>query len=125
MKGITSSEAFNQFKSFIKKHPALIKEVRKQNKSWREIYEEWKILGDDDPVWQKYRQENQNIIKNNQPQDVLKKMVTVFSRLDAEKVNEHLERMNEAISTLQSILYELDDMKQHNHNPPLFIDRKD
>ncbi|WP_216830901.1 YlbD family protein [Alkalihalobacterium elongatum] len=44
-----------QFKAFVKEHPLLIREVRSGNRTWQDYYEEWTLLGEDHPNWQKYR----------------------------------------------------------------------
>ncbi|OIJ13283.1 hypothetical protein BKP37_12345 [Anaerobacillus alkalilacustris] len=44
-----------RFKQFVKKHPLLLKEVKKGNKSLQDFYEEWTILGEKDELWEKYK----------------------------------------------------------------------
>ncbi|OIJ17719.1 hypothetical protein BKP45_19305 [Anaerobacillus alkalidiazotrophicus] len=44
-----------QFKQFVKKHPLLLKEVKKGKKSLQDFYEEWTILGEKDQLWEKYK----------------------------------------------------------------------
>ncbi|BCE14284.1 hypothetical protein RSC3_01640 [Bacillus paralicheniformis] len=40
-----AQSSIDEFKQFIKRHPKLISEVRKQEKSWQEVYENWVLLG--------------------------------------------------------------------------------
>ena len=43
-----------KFKDFVKAHPKLVLEVRKGRKNWQEIYEDWYLLGEDDPKWEPF-----------------------------------------------------------------------
>lgn len=51
-----AQSSIDEFKQFIKRHPKLISEVRKQEKSWQEVYENWVLLGEDDSIWDPYRE---------------------------------------------------------------------
>ena len=34
-----------EFKQFVKSHPKLVEQVRKQQKTWKELYEDWYLFG--------------------------------------------------------------------------------
>lgn len=40
-----ANHSINDFKQFVKKHPKLIKEVRKEQRSWQDVYENWVLFG--------------------------------------------------------------------------------
>ncbi|BBU39943.1 hypothetical protein APP_22350 [Aeribacillus pallidus] len=113
------------FKQFIKKHPKLIEEVRKEKKTWKEIYEDWQLLGEEDPLWNKYRSNSMKSRKHQQG-DFLKNILQTFQHLDVETVNKHLYKMNDAISTIQNLLKEIESSRKSdpNHSHPLSF-RKD
>lgn len=46
-----------EFKQFVKSHPKLVEQVRKQQKTWKELYEDWYLFGAEDPMWEAYRSE--------------------------------------------------------------------
>lgn len=51
-----ANHSINDFKQFVKKHPKLIKEVRKEQRSWQDVYENWVLFGESDPIWDPYRE---------------------------------------------------------------------
>ena len=44
-----------QFKEFVNHHPKMVHEVRNGHKTWQQFYEEWYLLGEEDPIWATYR----------------------------------------------------------------------
>lgn len=44
-----ANHSINDFKQFVKKHPKLIKEVRKEQRSWQDVYENWVTLRGERP----------------------------------------------------------------------------
>ncbi|MBB5172204.1 YlbD family protein [Texcoconibacillus texcoconensis] len=51
-----------KFKEFVKNHPNVLQDVKNGDKTLQDLYEEWMILGDNDPIWEKYK-------RNEQPQN--------------------------------------------------------
>ncbi|OJT68992.1 YlbD family protein [Bacillus licheniformis] len=101
-----AQSSINEFKQFIKRHPKLISEVRKQEKSWQEVYENWVLLGEDDSIWDPYREEAS---AEKEPDaggknDFISKMVTAVRKMDANQMNEQINKMSQSISLLQSLL---------------------
>ncbi len=52
-----SRQSIDDFKQFVKKHPKLIQNVRKEQRRWQEVYENWVLLGEDDPIWNPFKDE--------------------------------------------------------------------
>lgn len=44
-----------QFKEFVNHHPKMVHDVRSGQKTWQQFYEEWYLLGEEDPIWATYR----------------------------------------------------------------------
>lgn len=47
--------SIQQFKEFVNHHPKMVHEVRSGHKTWQQFYEEWYLLGEEDPIWATYR----------------------------------------------------------------------
>ncbi|WP_161524675.1 spore coat protein YlbD [Alteribacter lacisalsi] len=47
-----------KFKSFVKNRPYVLRDVKSKEKTLQDLYEEWALFGDDDPVWETYKEEN-------------------------------------------------------------------
>lgn len=43
-----------EFKSFVKKNPSLIKHVNNGNMTWQKFYEMYNLYGEDNTVWKDY-----------------------------------------------------------------------
>lgn len=59
-----ANHSINDFKQFVKKHPKLIKEVRKEQRSWQDVYENWVLFGESDPIWDPYREPEEASLGN-------------------------------------------------------------
>lgn len=95
-----------QFKDFVRKHPKLILEVRKGNKDWQEVFEDWYLLGENDLMWQQYKEEQSSDTKDKETTskvDFMNQLFTAVKKMDMDTVNHHLTNMSSTISTLQGL----------------------
>ncbi|WP_171051664.1 YlbD family protein [Alteribacter natronophilus] len=46
-----------KFKAFVKDHPYVLRDVKRNEKTLQDLYEEWTLFGDDDPVWETYKEQ--------------------------------------------------------------------
>lgn len=99
-------QSIEQFKEFVKKHPKLIAEVRKGNKEWQGLFEDWYLLGENDEVWKQYANEDseKKEEKNEKKSDFFSQIITAVKKMDAEQVNHHIHNMSSTIATLQSLV---------------------
>ncbi|KAA6452982.1 YlbD family protein [Bacillus swezeyi] len=114
-----AQSSIDKFKQFIKRHPKLISEVRKGEKSWQEVYENWVLLGEDDAIWDPYRENEKTREKasgESGKNDFISKMVTAVRRMDANQMNEQIDKMSQSISSLQSLLSQFSGGSQKNEN---------
>ena len=58
------SSRLEAFREFISRHSSLRKEVLSGKKTWQNIYEDWVILGEENEIWNSYRNGNININTN-------------------------------------------------------------
>ncbi|MGG1335810.1 YlbD family protein [Bacillus subtilis] len=102
-----ANHSINDFKQFVKKHPKLIKEVRKEQRSWQDVYENWVLFGESDPIWDPYREPEEAaeaVPETTQKNDFVSKMVTAVKKMDVNQMNEQINKMSQSISSLQSLL---------------------
>ncbi|MFN2746098.1 MULTISPECIES: YlbD family protein [Bacillus] len=115
-----AQSSIEEFKRFIKRHPKLISEVRKEQKSWQEVYENWVLLGEDDDIWEPYREHETSTETpsgDGGKNDFISKMVKAVKKMDANQMNEQINKMSQSISSLQSLLnqFSAGSGKQENH----------
>ncbi|MFB5164361.1 YlbD family protein [Parageobacillus toebii] len=104
-----------KFKQFVKKHPKIIQEVRNGQKTWKEFYEDWYLFGEDDEIWEAYKQ-NQEPIKRKEKSSNrwIEKIVNVIQDMDANEVQKHLASVQQAIDAIQNIITQFQgNEKQH------------
>ncbi|MGG0049729.1 YlbD family protein [Bacillus atrophaeus] len=101
-------QSINDFKQFVKKHPKLIKEVRKEERSWQDVYENWVLLGENDPIWDPYKDKpaegQEAVTEAADKYDFVSKMVTAVKKMDVNQMNEQINKMSQSISSLQNLL---------------------
>ncbi|WP_018662913.1 YlbD family protein [Heyndrickxia acidiproducens] len=95
-----------KFKTFAKSHPLMMKEVRSGNKTLQDFFEEWYILGEDDPAWKKYEAAGGVEEKQKAKADSgwLNQLGTVMQKLDAGQVQAYLQNLSAAIGAIQGAL---------------------
>ncbi|WP_159439907.1 YlbD family protein [Bacillus sinesaloumensis] len=97
--------SIQEFKSFVKKHPVLIQEVRKGALNWQEVYEDWYILGEDDKKWIKYKDKDSKM-EESKKEDFIGKIFTSFKNADMNNLQQQISNVGEAISTIQAVIHQ-------------------
>lgn len=108
MAGKKLHPSVEQFKSFIKEHPGLIKLVRSNEYTWQELYEDWYLLGEDDPKWAKYTKEKSTSFQAGEEKTEEKRWVhqltEMFKKMDANQMQHHINNLSHAIGAIQGVL---------------------
>lgn len=115
-----ANHSINDFKQFVKKHPKLIKEVRKEQRSWQDVYENWVLFGESDAIWDPYREPEEAaeaVPETPQKNDFVTKMVTAVKKMDVNQMNEQINKMSQSISSLQSLLNTFSGNSQKQSQP--------
>ena len=126
-----SNLELNRFKTFLNNHPKLVRKIRKDGKSWQEIYEQWVLLGEDDIHWEQYREateeKNQNSEEKSQTSskldlkpDFVKQILKYTETVDINKLQEQVQQLSNTISTVQEIvnLYKKPQTKENRTRQP-------
>lgn len=105
-----------QFKEFINNHPKLIREIRKNGRSWQELYEQWVLLGEDDVHWEQYKEneteeqkekidEKDSVFsKLDLKPDLIKQVLKYTESIDINKLQEQIQQLSKTIGTVQEII---------------------
>ena len=104
------NDSIERFKGFVKNHPKLVLEVRKGRSSWQELYEEWYLLGEEDPKWLDYY-EGEAAAKAASPKeekesksDLVSTLVSTIKNMDMDQIQSHISSLSQAISAVQGLL---------------------
>jgi arginyl-tRNA--protein-N-Asp/Glu arginylyltransferase len=103
-----------QFKQFVKKHPKIIKEVRNGNKTWKEFYEDWYLFGEEDEIWEQYKEAKEK--QTSEKGGFISKVVSSLKNIDVNDMQQHISSFQEAIAAIQSVIGQFQGNKQnHSH----------
>ncbi|MCU9612226.1 YlbD family protein [Caldibacillus lycopersici] len=106
-----------QFKQFVKNHPEMIQEVRQGKTSWQELYEEWYLLGEEDPKWDAYSSEKpkqahetDNTDTTNTTEDsvtnqaFINNILNSLKKMDMNKVQYYMNNLHDALGAVQQLI---------------------
>lgn len=93
--------ALDEFKEFVRTHPLLKDEVNKKERSWQNIYEEWKLFGNDDKSWKKY-EEKKDVKGLEINKDSINNIINYVRKINPDNVTKTLNNVSKVVSLLQS-----------------------
>jgi uncharacterized protein YegL len=125
----TLHPSIQKFKQFVKSHPKLINEVREERKTWQELYEEWYLLGEDDSIWDQFKEESEKKTeKKKEKSDFMSTIFTAVKGMDLTQMEQHISNVGQAITNIQSLISQFkgsnnnnSNVKQQNH--PFFFNK--
>lgn len=112
-----------EFKQFIKKYPKLIESVRNGEETWQNLYEDWYILGPDDPRWKNYTdhtsQSTDTINEKSgekQEQNFMNHITKLVKNMDADQFQYYLQQLSSALGSIQGVMNQFQSSNQQNAN---------
>lgn len=122
-----------EFKNFVKNNPKILQEARSQKVTLQELYEDWTLLGEEDPRWDVFRLEAREK-KAEEPEkkgDFLSQVMGVVKNMDPGQIEGHIYNLNQALSVIQGVISQFkggspsnNQMKAEHPSHP-FLFRKD
>ncbi len=109
-----------EFRDFINKHPRLIESVRRSGKHWQEYYEKWSLLGEDDPMWEKYKDKPKEEKKNEtfNKTELFDQVIRFAEKMDMDKLNNQIEQLSSTIGMIQKMVGQFQDNKKSGPYSP-------
>ncbi|MHC0037292.1 YlbD family protein [Pseudoneobacillus sp. C159] len=106
-----------KFKEFVKKHPKISNEVTSGKFTWQQLYEEWYLLGEEDPRWEPFREglkspKNENKTDNEKSPELMTKIFDYIKTMDMNQIQQHIYQASQALGAIQGIL------SQFQSSPP-------
>ncbi|WP_157811960.1 YlbD family protein [Alteribacter populi] len=104
-----------RFKAFVKENPYVLREVKSSDKTLQDLYEEWVLFGEDDPIWQSYREggasENQQEAPQEEAQSSTAKadtdssnIINMIKSMNFNDLQQQLAQFNGALTSIQDLL---------------------
>jgi len=117
-----------KFKEFVKKNPNLIREVRKGNTTWQELYEDWYLLGEDDQRWGTTNSDAKTTEKKD---DWISTVLGTVQKMDPNQIQVYVNNLSQALGAIQGVISQLKgngsttQVKPQNEPRHPFMFRKD
>jgi len=106
--------SIEEFKQFVKRHPKLIKEVRDGKKTWKELYQDWYLLGEEDEIWDTYKETNETESQDN---NFITKILSSLKSMDANEVSQYITNFQEAIAAIQNVIGQFQTRNENQLDP--------
>lgn len=96
-----------EFKSFVRKNPSLIKYVNNSSMTWQKFYEMYDMYGESNDVWNNYlNTTSNNIVKTNtlsSSENAFRELVNTVKTINLEKVQKGINSLQKTISLVQEL----------------------
>ena len=96
-----------EFKSFVRKNPSLIKYVNNNSMTWQKFYEMYDMYGESNDIWNKYlNTTSNNIVKTNtlsSSENAFRELVNTVKTINLEKVQKGINSLQKTISLVQEL----------------------
>lgn len=103
-----------KFKQFVRHHPKMTQIVRNGEKTWQQFYEEWYLLGEQDAVWNTYKENpiettqaaaQTNVIgEEESKKDWVGQMLTFIKNMNVDQMQQHLANVTSVIGSVQQVV---------------------
>ncbi|WP_100373323.1 YlbD family protein [Bacillus sp. FJAT-45037] len=109
-----------QFKQFVREHSLIIEEIKSEQKTLQQFYEEWSILGAQHEQWQAYRVQKEqtspsegatgasqgakNHTNNEEATDTLGQVMNMMKRFNVQDLQNHLAQFSSVLSNVQNVM---------------------
>lgn len=112
----------DEFRIFINRYPKIKEEVTSGTTTWQKVYENWVILGENDPIWQKYQantvqsQQSNNTIEDLLSQTSIKNIINYVKKIDPDSISKTLNTIQKVLQITQSFSGKPTGIYNNNYN---------
>lgn len=96
----------DQFREFVAKYPKVRDDVTSGKKTWQNIYEDWVILGEQNPVWAQYQESRGTATKGGTidllSSENLKNIMNYVKKINPDSVSKTLNTVQKVLQITQS-----------------------
>lgn len=93
----------DEFRTFVRKYPRIKDDVKNGLKTWQSLYEDWVLLGEEDGVWDIYKDVKKDSDLGN------KKLDDLLTTSNIKNIVEYVKKINpdsisKTLNTIQKVL---------------------
>lgn len=130
------SESLNpdvkKFKRFVKEHPRVLRDVHSEEKTLQDLFEEWMLFGEDDEIWDSYKFDEDDDVKekkDNESKGDTKtelELLNMLKKMNLNDVQHHLAQFSTVVGSVQELIGQFkqqqienpDQLSQEQQQPP-------
>lgn len=106
-----------EFKAFVRTKPELVSYVSSGKMTWQKFYEIWNLYGNDEKVWEKYKEKNINESKKTSDSFTFSSLMDSIKKVDMNSVQKGINSMQKAIELLQGLTIGKESNTTNNYEP--------
>lgn len=109
--------SIQKFKSFVKDHPKMVMEVRKGNSTFQELFEEWYLLGEEDPRWEAFKdgnEEEKSSSEEEEKKEWIPQILGAIKNMDPNQIQGHISNLSQALGAIQGVISQFQTGNQPN-----------
>lgn len=113
-----------EFKMFVRKKPELAKYVNSGKTSWQKLYEQYSLYGEDEKVWNEYKNNNEEKEENTKKEDSFSfsAFTDMVKKIDMDQVKKGVNSLQKIVELIQG--FTLKDTPAANTYEPRQIFKK-
>lgn len=105
-----------EFKTFVRKKPELIKYVNSGNTSWQQLYETWNLYGEKDEIWNNYSNNINEENENKKEEFNMSNITDMIKKIDMNQVQKGVTGLQKMIELIQGFTTK-EETNTNNYEP--------
>ena len=114
--------AVEEFKKFVNQNPKVMEEVRTGKATLQDLFEDWYLLGENDPRWDSCRSgQKKSDSPSEKKTDVIAGILEKLKNMDPNMISSHIGQLSQALGAVQGVLVQFqkgDNQNNTNSNSP-------
>ncbi|MGJ9381292.1 spore coat protein YlbD [Salipaludibacillus sp. CF4.18] len=100
-----------QFKSFVRNNPHVLRDVKNESKTLQDLFEEWKLFGEEDDIWDSYLETSENEDSEEKSEEKNKSdstkdidVLNMLKKMNLNDLQHHLGQFTTVIGSVQELI---------------------
>ena len=96
------STRMDEFRDFVSRYPLVREEVVSGKKTWQAIYEDWVILGENNSIWDKYKESKKETIDLLSSEN-LRNIMNYVKKINPDSISKTLNTVQKILQITEGI----------------------
>ena len=93
----------DEFREFIKSKPELVDLVKNKKYTWQDFYEVYDLYGKDESVWEKYKENKDNIESDDRKNASITELTNLVKNINIDNVQKYINNAQKAINVISEL----------------------